>query len=241
MTFRDAVAPLLAAACLAALAVPATVAAAAAAAATPTAAAATAPAATPGSESGPQELMDDVARRMFDALDANRAAIKKDAEKVYPLVDQILLPNFDTEYAAQLVLAQHWRTATPGQRTRFVSALYGALLRTYGAAISDFTADRLKLLPYRGESPATATQATVHTLVRRSSGVEVPVDYRMRRTPAGWKAFDVVIEGISYVRNYRNDLGEEVTQKGLEEVIGRLEKETLDLKAGGAAKAAGAH
>ena len=235
MTFRNAVAPLLAVACFALLPAPTTVAAGA------PAGAAAAPAATAGSESGPQELMNDVAKRMFEALDANRAAIKKDSEKVFPLVDQILLPHFDTEYAAQLVLAQNWRTATPDQRTRFVNALYGALLRTYGGAIGDFTADRLKILPYRGESPATATQVTVHTLVRRSSGVEVPVDYRMRRTPAGWKAFDVVIEGISYVRNYRNDLGEEVTQKGLEQVIGRLEKETLDLKSSGAAKAASAH
>ena len=237
MTFRDAVAPLLAAACLAALAVPATV----AAAATPTAAAATAPAATPGSESGPQELMDDVARRMFEALDANRAAIQKDAEKVYPLVDQILLPHFDRDYAAQLVLAQHWRTASPEQRTHFVSALYGALLRTYGGAISDFTADRLRILPYQGESPATATQAIVHTKVRRSSGVELTVDYRMRRTPVGWKAFDVIIDGIDYVRNYRTDLGEEIAKKGLDAVIARLEKETLDLNTSGAAKAAGAH
>ena len=232
MTLRDVVAPIVAAACLAALPAGAPAAAPAAASAAATAAA------SPAAEIGPQELMSDVARRMFDALDANRAATRKDAEKVYPIVEQILLPHFDTDYAAQLVLAQHWRTAPAEQRTRFVGALYGALLLTYGAAISDFTADRLRLLPYRGDPPAAAAQATVRTLVRRSSGVQVPVDYRMRRTPAGWKAFDVVIEGISYVRNYRNDLGEEITQKGLDEVIARLEKETLDLKASGAAKAA---
>jgi len=229
MTVKEALAPLLAAACLALVPVAAPALAADAGAA---------PAAAPVAGVGPQELMNDVAERMFQALDANRAAIRKDAEKVYPLVEHILLPYFDTDYAAQLVLAQHWRTATPDQRTRFVSSLYGALLRTYGAAIGDFTADRLKILPYRGESPATATQATVHTLVRRSNGVEVPVDYRMHRTDAGWKAFDVVIEGISYVRNYRNDLGEEITQKGLDEVIARLAKETLDLQSSGAARAA---
>ena len=178
MTLRDVVAPFVAAAWLAALPFGAPAAAAVAPGATATAAV------SPAADIGPQELMDDVARRMFDALDANRTATRKNAEKVYPLVEQILLPHFDTEYAAQLVLAQNWRTATAEQRTHFVSALYGALLRTYGAAISDFTADRLKLLPYRGEEPATATQATVRTLVRRSSGVEVPVDYRMHRTPA---------------------------------------------------------
>ncbi len=176
---------------------------------------------------GPQELMESVSKRMFEALDANRAAIRKDSEKAYPLVDTILLPHFDTNYAAQLVLAQNWRTATPDQQKRFIDALYRALLRTYGGAIADFTSDRLKILPFRGD-PA-ATQATVRTLVTRSSGAVVPVDYRMRKTADGWKAFDVIIEGISYVKNYRTDLGAEVSQKGLEEVISRLEREGLDV------------
>jgi phospholipid transport system substrate-binding protein len=193
---------------------------------------------TQGVQLGPQELMDSVAKQMFAALDANRAAIKKDPEKAFPLVDTILLPHFDTGYAAQLVLAQNWRTATPDQQKRFIDALYRALLRTYGGAIADFTADRLKLLPFRGD-PA-ATQATVRTLVARSSGAVVPVDYRMRKTADGWKAFDVIIEGISYVKNYRTDLGAEVSQKGLEEVIARLEREGLDVHVASDKPASGA-
>jgi len=174
---------------------------------------------------GPQELMDTVSKKMFDALDSNRAAIRKDPEKAYPLVDQILLPHCDTEYAARLVLARHWEGASPEQRKRFVAALYHALLRLYGGAISDFTADRLKLLPFRGD-PA-AKEAVVHTLVRRDSGATVPVDYRLHKTDAGWLAYDVIIEGISYVKNYRTDLGAEVEQKGLDAVIVRLEREGI--------------
>jgi phospholipid transport system substrate-binding protein len=182
----------------------------------------------PAAQAEPQQLMTDISKRMFESLDANRAAIKKDPEKVYPLVDTILLPHFDTAYAAQLVLAQNWKSATPEQRKRFIDALYKALLRTYGGALADFTADRLKVQPFRGD-PA-AKQATVRTLVTRSSGVVVPVDYVLHKTDAGWKAFDVVIEGISYVRNYRTDLGAEISQKGLDEVIARLEREGLKIK-----------
>ncbi|MBS0375419.1 MAG: ABC transporter substrate-binding protein [Proteobacteria bacterium] len=185
---------------------------------------------------GPQELMETVSKQLFEALDSNRAAIKKDSEKAFPLVDTILLPHFDTDYAAQLVLAQNWRSATPEQQKRFVAALYRALLKTYGGAIADFTADRLKLLPFRGD-PA-ATQATVRTLVTRSSGASVPVDYRMRKTEAGWKAFDVIIEGISYVKNYRTDLGAEVSQKGLDAVIARLEHDGLNVQIAGDKSAA---
>jgi phospholipid transport system substrate-binding protein len=187
---------------------------------------------------GPQELMQQVSKRMFDALDANRAAIKKDPDKVFPLVDTILLPHFDTDYAAQLVLAQYWRTATPDQKKRFIDALYHALLHTYGGALADFTADRLKILPFRGDPGAAV--ATVRTEVTRSGGQVVPVDYRLRKTDTGWKAFDVVIEGISYVRNYRTDLGAEAGDKGLEAVITRLERDGLDLDKS-AAKPAAAH
>ena len=175
---------------------------------------------------GPQELMETTSRRLFAALDANRAAIVKDPEKAFPLVDTILLPHFDTDYAAQLVLAQSWRTATPEQKKRFVDSLYRALLRTYGGAIADFTADRFKIQPFKGD--AAATQATVRTTVTRASGAVIPVDYRLRKTADGWKAFDVVIEGISYIKNYRTDLGAAVSQKGLEAVIARLEKEGLE-------------
>ena len=175
-----------------------------------------------------QQTMEAVAKRIFEALDVNRAAIKKEPEKVYALVDTLLLPHFDTDYAAQLVLAQNYRTATPEQRKRFVDALYHALLHTYGNAIVDFTADRMKILPFRGD--AAAERAVVRTVVTRLNGSTVPVDYQMHKTAAGWKAFDVVIEGISYVRNYRTDLGAEISAKGLEEVIARLSKQGLEVK-----------
>jgi phospholipid transport system substrate-binding protein len=176
-------------------------------------------------EVSPQDLMTKVANDMLAALDKNRAEIRKDPAAVIPLVNQILLPHFDTEYAAQKVLAQHWREATPEQQKRFVNTFYNALLKTYSGALADFTADRLTILPFKGEPGAV--NATVRTTVRRDNGQQVPVDYSLRRTPDGWKAWDVVIEGISYVRNYRNDLGAEIDQKGLEPVIARLEKDGL--------------
>ena len=182
-------------------------------------------AAEPATIQKPQELMDSVAQQMFAALDANRAQIRKNPDKALPLVDAILLPHFDTEYAARLVLARHWNDATAEQRNRFVLSLYHALLRLYGSAIADFTADRLKLLPYRGDDKSN--EAVVHTMVRRDSGAMVPVDYRLHLTPGGWKVYDVIIEGISYVKNYRTDLGAEIDQKGLEEVIQRLDQEGL--------------
>ncbi len=172
----------------------------------------------------PQDLIETASTSLLKALDADREAAHRGLARVRQLVDEILLPSFDTDYSARLVLGKHWRDATPAQRQRFIEAFYQALLRNYGSALAEFTADRLILLPFRGD--LATGQATVRTEVKRSDGTRVPVNYSMRATPAGWKAWDVTIEGISYVRNLRNDIGAEVDQRGLDAVIERLESES---------------
>lgn len=172
---------------------------------------------------GPKELIEVSAQKMLQELDANRAAYRKDPKRVHQLVEQVLLPNFDTTYAARMVLGKHWRTATPEQRQRFIDAFYQSLLENYGSALLEFTADKLVVLPFKSEP--NATSAIVRTEVKTSSGTRVPVNYSVRKTDKGWKAWDVTIEGISYVRNFRTDFGSEIDQRGLEAVIQRLEKE----------------
>jgi phospholipid transport system substrate-binding protein len=186
--------------------------------------AADAPAPAPNASTlTPQQLVENSAKRMLQELDANRAMYRADPSKLDALVGNVLLPNFDTEYSARLVLGQSWRTATPEQRKRFVDAFYHSLLRNYGAALIDFTADRFVVLPYKGDPGDT--NATVRTEVKKSTGDKVPVNFSLHKTPDGWKAWDVVIEGISYVKSFRTDFASEIQQKGLDDVINRLEKE----------------
>jgi len=173
-------------------------------------------------EPGPSEVVQQAAEAMLQALDANRAEYRKNPEKIGELVEQHLLPHFDTEYAARLVLGRHWRTASPEQRKRFIEAFYQSMLRNYGSALVDFTSDRLKVFPTRVEPDAK--RATVRTEVARSNGERIPVNYSMHKTPEGWKAWDVVIEGISYVKSFRDDFGAQIDQQGLDAVIERLEK-----------------
>jgi phospholipid transport system substrate-binding protein len=174
--------------------------------------------------SGPSQLIESAANIMVQEIAARRAEFRKDPKKLYALVDEVLLPHFDVSHAARLVLGKHWQTATPDQRKRFVDAFYKSLLHNYGDALVDFTGDRIKVLPYKGD-PA-ATSASVRTTVKRSSGEAVPVNYSLRRTPDGWKAWDVVIEGISYVKSFREDFGAEIDQKGIDAVIQRLETQS---------------
>ena len=178
---------------------------------------------SPVNDSGPDKLIDSAARAMLKELDAHRAEYKRDPARVDALVDRILLPYFDTDYAARMVLARHWTTSNAEQRRRFVAAFYHSLLSNYGSALVDFTGDRLKVQPFTGD--AAATTATVHTLVRKNDGSTVKVDYTLHRTAAGWRAWDVVIESISYVKSFRDDFNAQIEQQGVDALITRLEKQ----------------
>ena len=171
---------------------------------------------------GPAELVDTVMRKTLEELDAHRAEMRKEPQKIRDLVDQVMLPHFDTEYAARQVLAVHWRSASPDQRKRFIEAFYQSLIQNYGEALLDFTPDRMRILPYK-EDPDAKDRATVRTVVKRDNGSNVPVNYSLRKLDSGWKAWDVTIEGISYVKSFRTDFASEIDQKGLEAVIKRLE------------------
>ena len=172
--------------------------------------------------SSPQKLIESSSKVLFADLDANRAKYRKDITQLYKVVDTVFLPHVDVDFAAQQVLGKNWRTATPEQRKRFVTAFYRSLLTTYGDALVDFTGDRMKVLPFQGDP--SQPRATVRTEIKRSNGATVAVAYSLRKDAAGtWKVWDVVIEGISYVKSFREDFGLEIDQKGLDALLQRLE------------------
>ena len=178
--------------------------------------------------SGPGELIETSSRIILDTIGANREDFRKHPAKVRALVDEVLLPYFDTRLAAQRVLAQHWRTATPAQRKRFVDAFYKSLLAQYGDALVNFTSDRYEVLPARVNQAGTA--ATVPTRIRRSNGEQIPVNSSLRKTADGWKVWDITVEGISYIKSFQADFGAEIAQKGLEPVIQRLEAQAAKVE-----------
>ncbi len=190
----------------------------------PAPASATATAAVVVVGTDPGRLIDTVAQAILRELDAHRAEYRQDPAKMNALVDRVLLPHFDTDYSGRLVLGRHWNNSSPEQRQRFVAAFYHSLLNNYGTALLDFTGERLKVLPYKGD--AAATNATVRTQVRKNDGTLVAVNYSLHRTAKGWMAWDVIIEGISYVKSFRDDFSAEIEARGVDALIGRLEKQS---------------
>jgi phospholipid transport system substrate-binding protein len=172
--------------------------------------------------SGPYQLIHSAANSILMDLDANRAEYRRDPSKLHALIDRVLLPHFDTQLAARAVLGRHWNMATPEQRSHFITAFYNSLIRNYGDALLDFTANQMQVLPYRGS--ASAKYAVVNTRVRKSDGSLVSVNYNLENTGQGWKVWDVVIEGISYDKSFQQDFGEQIDRQGIDAVIKRLEQ-----------------
>ncbi|MGA9422973.1 MAG: ABC transporter substrate-binding protein [Rhodanobacteraceae bacterium] len=170
----------------------------------------------------PDQIVQGIADQLASSIDGHQAELKADHERLIKLIDGILLPHFDIDYASILVLGQYARTASPAQRVRFAKAFYNSIAHRYAEGLLNYTRGRVQVLPLKG---ATNDRRTiVRTQVKLDDGKLLPVDYAFRKTRSGeWKAYDVIIEGISYVTNYRNQVAAEIKRTSLDALIKRLE------------------
>ncbi len=174
-------------------------------------------------DESPNEVVESAVALFAERLGGRRDELAEDREALYELIDEILLPRFDRKFAAQVVLAKHWRSASESQRERFIEAFYQALVRRYADGLLQFEQDKVEVLPYRGD--ATKARTKVRSTVQMKDGGKVAVDYDLVKRESGWLLFNVVIEGISYVRNFRAELDSEIRSSSLDAVIDRLEGE----------------
>ena len=171
----------------------------------------------------PNSVIEESVVILTEKLDGRKAELAANRPALYELIDSILLPRFDRKFAAQAVLATHWRTASDEQRERFIEAFYQALLRRYADGILEFDPNKITILPFRGDESKKRTK--VRTTVDLDDGSKVAVDYDLVKRGSDWLVFNVVVEGVSYIRNFRAELDSEINSSSLNAVIARLEKE----------------
>ena len=172
----------------------------------------------------PNDVIRSASDELAAALSERKEELAADPAALYAAVDAIIQPRFDRRYAAQLVLGRNWRNASEEQRAAFIDAFYASLLQKYADGALEFNEDQIQILPFRGDE--TKPRVIVKSLVTLNDGTEVPVDYGLVRRDSGWKVFDVIIEGISYVRNFRAELNSEIRSSNLDAVIERLQRDT---------------
>lgn len=171
----------------------------------------------------PNLVVEEAAALLASQLSGREDELAADKSALYSTIDEILLPRFDRVYSAQLVLGKHWRSASNEQRQRFIDAFYGSLLRRYAEGVLEYDQDMVQILPFRGD--ASKSRTMVRSFVLLDDGSKVPVNYGLVKREDGWLLFDVTIEGVSYIRNYRAEIDSEIRATSLEAVIERLESE----------------
>jgi phospholipid transport system substrate-binding protein len=173
-------------------------------------------------ERSPEQVIRDASELTLEALEGRRDELKADRKVLFDVIDEILLPRWDRQYTGQLVMGRYWREATPEQRDAFITALYRKLLDSYGEGILQYDANQLKITGTRGK--LEDGRVMVDSEVRLEDGTPVPISYRLRMHEGSWKVYDVVVEGISYVTNYRNQYASEFRSKGIERVLEELQQ-----------------
>ena len=190
----------------------------------------------------PDQLTREVSDQILSLLRANRDAYAKDHKKLYAMVDEVVLPQFDFRAMSRSVLARHWREATEDQRARFTKEFRDLLVRTYATALLKYTNEEIVFLPFSVK--AGDQTAVVRTEVKQASGAPpVAIHYGFFHTDGAWKVYDLTIEGVSLVTNYRSTYAAKIKNEGLDALIAGMAGATKDpapIKPATARKADGA-
>jgi phospholipid transport system substrate-binding protein len=184
-------------------------------------------------EIAPDQLVVKITVEVLAAIRTDQQLAAGDKQKAIKLAEEKVLPYIDFEEATRLAVGRAWARASPEQKASLVAEFRRMLVRTYANAVGAYRGQTLTVLPWRGSKDGASDEATVHTRYIRSSGQPLPVDFTMRKTDAGWKVFDFVVEGVSLVLTYRSEFDAVVKQEGIDGLIKRLAQKNAPAEAAG--------
>lgn len=171
-------------------------------------------------QEAPDALVKRVAQNTVDAIKADAKLQAGDPARVREVIESRLLPHFDFARMTQLAMGRNWRQANPEQQKRLTDEFRTLLVRTYSNALTQYRDEKIEVKPFRAEP--NATDVMVRTEVVRQGKPPVQIDYGMTKASDGWKAYDVVVGGVSLVTNYRDEFNELVKSGGVDGLIKSL-------------------
>jgi len=169
----------------------------------------------------PDQLAKNTTQEVLDILRTDKDIQGGNIKKAYELVEARVLPHFDFNRMTQLAVGKHWNAASPQQKQALVKEFRSLLVRTYATSLTEFSNQTVDFKPLNMRPEDT--QVTVKTEIKQPGGKPIPIDYEMYKTSFGWKVFDVAIDGVSLVINYRSSFANTIKQSGIDGLIGTLE------------------
>lgn len=177
----------------------------------------------------PQAQVKVASDKMLAALKEHKADLEANPDKIYQLVEDILMPHFDFEKMSKLALGRNWRTADDDQLARFIDEFRLLLIRTYSTAMLEYTDEEIRFLPFRDD--VSRKRVSVPMEVIQPSGPSIPMALSLYQNDAGdWKVYDVKIDGISLVTNYRSSFANEIRKGGMDKLIEDLAERNAKVK-----------
>ena len=170
-----------------------------------------------GAQEAPDALVKRVAEDVLTSIRADKDIQAGNQAKIKQVMETKLVPNFDFPRMTALAMGRNWRAATPEQQAQLTDQFRTLLVRTYSGALANYRENTMDYKPLR-MSPGD-TEVTVRTEVKRAGQAPVQIDYSMEKTPDGWKAYDVIVAGVSLVTNYRDEFTDTIKNSGIDGLI----------------------
>ncbi|MCR4303558.1 MAG: ABC transporter substrate-binding protein [Gallionella sp.] len=169
----------------------------------------------------PDALIRNTVQEVITIVKEDKDIRAGDQKKILALVDAKVLPHFDFQRMTQLAVGKHWRTATPEQKQALVTEFRNMLVRTYTRVFTVYRDQTVEVKPLKMGAGVT-DEATIKTIINKPGSQPIPVDYEMKKSDDGWKAFDISIEGVSMVMSYRGTFTSQIEQGGIDGLIKTL-------------------
>jgi len=180
--------------------------------------------------SEPQRIVKEASDEMLQALRDNKTELEENPSAIYALVQDIIMPNFDFGKMSKLALGKNWRKASKAQQARFTEEFRLLLVRTYSTAMLEYADEEIRMLPFHGD--LSKKKVKVGMEIIQPGGPSIPMTLSMYLNKADeWKVYDVKIDGISLVTNYRSNFATEIRNDGMDKLIDNLASRNEKIKA----------
>jgi phospholipid transport system substrate-binding protein len=179
----------------------------------------------------PDVLAKTTTQEVLAILRADKDIQGGNVQKVYDLVEAKVLPHFDFNRMTQLAVGKHWNAASPQQKQALVKEFRSLLVRTYSTSLTQFSNQTIDFKPF--SMKPDDNEVTVQTEVKQPGGNPIPINYDMYKTAFGWKVYDVAIDGVSLVINYRSSFANTIRKSGIDGLISALEAKSSTLEKSG--------
>lgn len=170
----------------------------------------------------PEQIVEETSKEVLGVLNEDNERLKQEPSLINNLINETVIPIIDLKAMGKLILGKYWKTATEEQRTRFITEFKDMLVRTYAKSLVDYGHAKINVLP--NPSDQKGKYYTVKTELDIGSGkTPLQVAYIFRNNKQKeWKVFDLSVDGLSLIKNFRTSFGQEIKETSLEALIERL-------------------